>query len=520
MRDAIAWGYELLTVEQQRLLQRLAVFSGGFSADLAARIVRGRIAGHGYPFADGFGIPFVLADIFDDPGPGESAALDAAYPLEPLSVDPNDGLAQLQVWSLIVPYEGPDGSSRFGMLETIREFALEQLAASGEAEACLHAHAATMLAFAEAGNEGMWVNTRKRWGLERIDAEVDNFRNAMEWLLGKGDDAADLALRLNDFLTSYWQLRGMLIEGSQYMRRALARPAGGVYRRMMVHNGLGFFYWIMGNVERPHRIFEMLTYLELATAGFESWNDWIGLGVCKLALGEAARLTDDPETAIDLFDEAFEYHSTGGYDWGVATSRYFIGEAMRDLKHDADAATYLCEGLRRYWAYGDVWGAGGCICGIACIAAARTEWATAARLFGAAYQMRERIHAVLPPTHQAAYDAISAAVLTETGEAPFAEGRRLTPPQAVEEALVHGERYARNQPVEARPNGSLKLTKRQRAVLILFAKGLDHEVIARQLDRTVQSVYAHTAAIRDAWGLNTYDELRERARELGYHLLD
>jgi len=192
----------------------------------------------------------------------------------------------------------------------------------------------------------------------------------------------------------------------------------------------------------PHRVFAMVDHLDAAESAFASWQDWIGLGVCKLAKGEVARLTDDLEMAVALYDEAFALHDAGGYDWGVATSRYFSGEARRQQGRLPEAAALLIEGLHRYWTDGDAWGTGGCISGLACIAAARSEWEVAARLFGAAARLQAHSPAILPPTHKEDYDAVRDLAHAHAGDAPYQAGLALEPAAAVAESVTAGEWFA------------------------------------------------------------------------------
>ena len=110
MRAAIAWSHDLLTPEEQVLFRRLAVFAGGFTLEAAEAVASGS----------------------GEPG-----------------IDPFEGVASLLDKSLLRQEAGPGGEPRFSMLETVREFALEQLAASGEEAAIRERHAAWCLALAE-----------------------------------------------------------------------------------------------------------------------------------------------------------------------------------------------------------------------------------------------------------------------------------------------------------------------------------------------------------------------------------
>ena len=108
--------------------------------------------------------------------------------------------------------------SRFGLLETIREFALEQLAASGEEAAVRAAHAAYCLDLAEHAREEFKGSDQAAW-LERIDVEHDNLRAALGWLMRTG--AAERTLRLASALWWFWWVRGHLSEGRAWLEQAL-----------------------------------------------------------------------------------------------------------------------------------------------------------------------------------------------------------------------------------------------------------------------------------------------------------
>jgi predicted ATPase len=138
MRDAIAWSYELLTGDEQVLFRRLAVFVGGFTLDAAADVA-------------------------------ESVGGDALAGVEALAEQ-----------SLLHRLAGGPGDPRFGLLETVREFGLEQLEASGEADAVRGRHAAHFAALAEVARSSMILNQTA--GLERLRAEDGNLLAALGWL--------------------------------------------------------------------------------------------------------------------------------------------------------------------------------------------------------------------------------------------------------------------------------------------------------------------------------------------------
>ena len=182
LRGAIEWSVNLLEPPERRLLERLGVFAGGCSLEIADAVC------------------------FDDLHPGSAL----------------DGFASLVDKSLVRQWDSGDGEPRFGLLESIRLYALEQLALQGDLERLRRRHAVRYLKLVEAAepelsraNQGVW--------LERLDEEVGNIRAAISWATAAGE--AELALRLASMLIRFWSTRGLLAEGRRRLCDALA--AGG-----------------------------------------------------------------------------------------------------------------------------------------------------------------------------------------------------------------------------------------------------------------------------------------------------
>jgi predicted ATPase len=167
MRDAIAWSYDLLHPAEQALFRRLAVFAGGFTLE-AAEAVSSETAGRG---DNG-------SERSDDPDLSPSHRNDIL-----------DLVASLIANSLLRADAGADGEPRYGMLETVREYGLERLAASGEEEVARDRHAAWCLGLAEQYwvEEASWVKN-PGWQA-RVEPEYDNAREALIWLERTGDGA-------------------------------------------------------------------------------------------------------------------------------------------------------------------------------------------------------------------------------------------------------------------------------------------------------------------------------------------
>jgi predicted ATPase/DNA-binding CsgD family transcriptional regulator len=208
MRDAIAWSYDLLTPEEQALFRRLAVFVGGCTLD-AAEAVCGQ----------GTGDRRLATE--------ERPAV--PHPLSPVPSNVLDAVASLVAKCLLQQEAGPGGEPRYRMLETVREFALERLEASGEAEPVRGAHAAWALDLAE--RAGGIVNDRDAPEVvAQLDAEWANLREAMAWFAQSQQGEA--LLRMVGALWSWWSYSVHLREGREWAERALglAPPAPTVTR--------------------------------------------------------------------------------------------------------------------------------------------------------------------------------------------------------------------------------------------------------------------------------------------------
>ena len=154
LRGTVDWSYDLLSPEEAQVLDRLAVFAGGWTLEAAEAIVSG----------DGIEVRDVL-----------------------------DLLSHLVARSMIVADEN-EGSTRYRLLETIRQYAQERLEATGSGEAIRKRHAEHFVALATSAMDGLRGPDELRW-LHIVEAELANFRVALDWSVGSGD--ADLALRLS-----------------------------------------------------------------------------------------------------------------------------------------------------------------------------------------------------------------------------------------------------------------------------------------------------------------------------------
>jgi predicted ATPase len=264
MRQAIAWSHDLLDAAEGVLFRRLAVFAGGFTLEAASAL------------ADG----------------GESVF---------------DTIASLVDKSLLRRMDGTDGEPRYMMLETIRQFALEQLDASNETGNIRHRHAAWCLVMAEGSWQRFWAESHDARAITELAADDANLRAALAWTLGS---EPDVALRLAGALSVYWYHRGQFEEGRMWVERALA-------------------------VASPDSAEDALARVTLATGFF-------------------ADLLQDDARAASLLDEGLARYRRLGDTWGIAHAQYFrAGFALRrgDLPL---ATTRFEEALAAFAASGDL----------------------------------------------------------------------------------------------------------------------------------------------------------------------
>ncbi len=177
LRATIQWSYDLLTADEQRIFRTLAAFVGGCTLDAVSSVSR---------------------------------ALSSA--------DVLDNIASLINKSLVRPSES-DGEPRLVMLETIREFGLEQFVREEELEAVQRAHADYYLSLAEETEPHLTGRGQKVW-LNRLGREQDNLRATLRW--GFEHHEAELILRLSGALWQFWFLRGQWSEGRRWLEDALS----------------------------------------------------------------------------------------------------------------------------------------------------------------------------------------------------------------------------------------------------------------------------------------------------------
>ena len=208
LRGAIEWSYDLLQPEEQQLFTSLAVFVGGFT--LAA----------------------------------------AEHVAEQPDLDILEGVESLFRNNLLTTEHAAGDEPRLGMLETIREFALERLVARGDGEAVRRRHAAFYLVLAEEAEPGLLGPQQREW-LERLDSERDNIRAALSWALEAGE--AEVGLRIGSALWRFWQLRNHEVEARERLEELLALGSGSPSTRAKAQTMIGSLSFVLGDFETARR---------------------------------------------------------------------------------------------------------------------------------------------------------------------------------------------------------------------------------------------------------------------------
>jgi serine/threonine-protein kinase PknK len=393
MRGAVQWSYDLLEQEEQGLLRRLAVFAGGATLGAAESVC-------------GTGVLEVL-----------------------------DGLASLVDKSLLRQREQADGEARFRMLEVVREFALEQLEARGEAQAARLAHANYFLQLAEEAEPELQGVRQAAW-LKRLEAEHDNLRAALGWLLAQD---ADACLRLAMAVRNLWSVHGHLTEGRQWLDAALERSrTAPAPVRATALGGAGALARLQGDLPAARGYFEELlrfgretgdalqigwashglgevaqlqgdlpaarAYTEESLARGREGKDDRLIGGAMNALGEIAREEGAWAEARALYEQALALHKQAGHQGGVSTALVNLGAVACEAGDLAGAGSAYREALGIEQALGSWEGISYCLDGLGAVAAGLGAWGRAARLGGAAEVLREAVGAPLGPIEQRLHD--------------------------------------------------------------------------------------------------------------------
>jgi predicted ATPase/class 3 adenylate cyclase len=342
LREAIAWSYDLLSDEERRLHSRLSVFMGGCSFEAAERVA------------------------------GSEGGLDIL-----------EGIASLVDRSLLRESEGVGGEARFSMLETIREFAREQLVQSSEEPEFLRRHALEFARFADEANAGLRGDEQLLW-FERLEAEHDNLRAAIDSSLAIGDD--ETALRLGGALGWFWYAHGHALEGCMRLTELLAQTQGApVEQRARPMYALGVLLDQRGEPERATEL------VERSLAVFRKQGDRERIGTALNSLGSIKRVLGDFDAARSLLEEGLAIRRELGDHARMASSLSNLGIVAFEQGDLDDAEARFVGALELDRAHGNEWGAGAALDNLSAVAIESGDYERARELNREALVSAQRV---------------------------------------------------------------------------------------------------------------------------------
>jgi predicted ATPase/predicted Ser/Thr protein kinase len=298
LRAAIDWSYDLLSPAEQKLFRRLAVFVGGCTLESVEAV----------------------CDTKAD-----------------LDLDLLDGMASMVDKSLLQQIEQPTGESRFAMLETIREYAREKLAASSEEAQTKRAHAAYCLVLAEeASSDQNSAGAEASEHLMVLAPEHDNFRAALEWLTETGN--AEWGLRMGAALFRFWETREYFAEGRDRLSKLLNLPGAAAPTKARAR--ALFAAGVLALEQRDYESADSLIRESVQiTRGL---GDKQGVAVSLNALAVIARDRGDLAPAHSLFEENILLWRELGDQRAVARSLSNLANVLK-LQGDFARARSLYE---------------------------------------------------------------------------------------------------------------------------------------------------------------------------------
>ncbi|CAN5524393.1 hypothetical protein BH23CHL4_BH23CHL4_18460 [soil metagenome] len=347
MRSAIKWSYDLLTADHQALFRRLGAFEGGFTPIIATAVASNGISER---------------ELLDD-------------------------IAFLVDQSLVQPIAQPGGTPWFSMLETIREFAVEQLAKSSDDAPTRQRHAAAYVSLTE-GYRPLLEGPKGNHALEQLEREHSNLRVALSWFIEQGD--ADGALRLGGALWKFWLIHGHLRQGSEWLEQALAMPGGrtSAHRAEALY-GAGVLAREVGQRKLAERIGQELLVLS------DERHDVLHQAMAFFLVGTLAAHGRDLPLARERYERALGLFREIRHEHGVAMVQHQLGNVARELGDYDAAGARDAEALAIWRQREDQWGSALALNGLAETAERESRIDHAVRLFTAALEINVQLGAML-----------------------------------------------------------------------------------------------------------------------------
>ncbi len=489
LRSAIAWSYDLLDSGERALFRRLSVFAGGWTLADAGSVC---------------------------------------------TVNGNDVLAMVESLldkSLIRRLPGDEQTAEFSMLESLREYAAEQLASHAEAEETQARHAGHYAGLAAQFEASLGLPEEQAWVL-RVGRHHADLCAALDYCLGAGRDA--WALWLATAIGWYHYAHGDLGAGQALVDPVLPLAAGPAARSDAATAGgqagvltvAGILAWATGDTDRAQGL--LLSALERsegrgdarratiacaflghvaraggewdassdwhrrAEAGFRQGGSTQGVAWARHDLGLLARDHGDLGNAAELLRASLRDFRELDYPWAVAWSAWGLGTTLTARGRLDEACPLLAEALRIYTEVNDPRGVAQCLEALARVASERAHYESAARLIGAAAALRERVAARQLDAEQARTSAVEQVLARALGpqdaDTLIHAGRTMPAQQAADLAIAVALGTA---PGDSDRSHQVPLTPRERQVAALVASGRTNRQIGRVLGISEKTAEVH-----------------------------
>jgi predicted ATPase/DNA-binding CsgD family transcriptional regulator len=520
LHAAMEWGYELLTASEQRLFRYLGVFVGRVS-------------------------PAAIAAVIGEPD--EDRAL--------------IGMVALAEKSLVLPGRAEDDAEpAFGLLETVRQYAREQLIAQDEMESASRAHAMYFVSLAERANSELRRREQTHW-YARLEREHDNLRAALRWLLDHGGE--EQALRLVGALGRFWLWRGYYTEGVRWPGEALrAAPDAAPALRIRPLLGASLLLLLQGDAARAG------PFLEEALALARQQEDraaqaealaYLGARAARTGVPDEARrllreglrlaedLHDDYQPALILCVHANVEAAAGNYreaasQFAAAVTRYLAVGALDDarvtrffhavalvrLGEERRAAAIVREAIERSTLVGARWEIARAVEATLLLVGEAIASDPGVRLLGALEALDEvtgRTPGIMPIITGVPMPDVRVRIKREGLEAAYRAGRSLPIAEIASLALSVLDTFEHHQPgvavTEGPPPDAARspvprelppretsrqenpLSEREREVLRLVAEGMTSRAVGERLFIAPSTVNYHLTAIFNKLGVDT-----------------
>lgn len=331
LKAAMDWSYDLLTSQEAAVLRRLSVFNRGCTLGAAEAVC---------------------------------AADDVA------SHEVLDVLTHLVDKSLVVAEE-EDRENRYRLLETVKQYGRDKLVESGEAPAVRNRHLEWFLTLAESAGPKLQTAEQLEW-LNRLDAEHDNIRGALEWALESAHE--EIPARMADALWWFWTLRGHTSEGREWLNKAVARASKPGRIRALTLASAGMLAFFAADYPAA---------TALGQEGLQigrDLDDGDAKGYALVVLAMVAGARGEYERARSLAEESLLLTNVGGHLWEKGAVSTIMGSFAFQVGDFTQAERLLQEGLSVFKDLGDRWGIAFALQLLGQLARSRGEYAQAAEM--------------------------------------------------------------------------------------------------------------------------------------------